>query len=89
MRGVIMKERLGDLLKRLRKEAGLSREELAVRANTTIWALHLYECCKVNPSLGMVKQLFGVFGVSFALLDGCDFLVDKRIGTPRKWRKRD
>lgn len=52
------------VLRRLRTEVGLSQEELAHRAGTSIRYISLLESRKHHPSLATIKSLCDGLGVS-------------------------
>ena len=57
---------LGARLRRLRKRAGLSQRELAVKSGVTNAMISLIETDRTNPSVGTLKSLLDGLSVSLA-----------------------
>lgn len=65
----------GDRLKRLRKEKGLSQQELGDMIGASKSLISCYESEKRNPSLENIISFMEIFGVSSDYLLGADNLV--------------
>lgn len=66
-------------LKELRKKAGLTQEEVAVRVNVTRQAISSYESGRTRPDLDMLLMLADVYGVDITeILYGQDRFGRKR-----------
>ena len=60
----------GDMLKAIRKERGLSQDELASRLGTTKQVISRYETKQRVPRLSVVADYAAKLGVPLALLSG-------------------
>ena len=49
-----MEIRLGESIRRCRKEAGFTQEQLAEALGVSVSAVHKWESCKATPELGML-----------------------------------
>ncbi len=67
-----MKETMGQIIRRLRKERNLTQEELAEQLNVTPQAVSRWENETGMPDISQVIPLANVFGVSTDLLFGKD-----------------
>ena len=67
-----MKESIGKTIRRLRKERGLTQEELAERLNITSQAVSKWESESGMPDISQIVPLASVFGVSTDVLFGLD-----------------
>ncbi len=67
-----MKESIGKTIRRLRKERGLTQEELAERLNITSQAVSKWESESGMPDISQIVPLSSVFGVSTDVLFGLD-----------------
>lgn len=65
-----MKESMGQIIKRLRRERNLTQEELAEQLNLTAQAVSKWENETGMPDISQVVPLAGVFGVSTDVLFG-------------------
>lgn len=55
---------IGQNIKRLRKEAGLSQEKLAKMLGKTRSAVSYYESDTIIPRMGVIEELAAIFNVS-------------------------
>ena len=67
-----MKETMGQIIRRLRKERNLTQEELAEQLNITYQAVSRWESETGMPDISMVVPLSNVLGVSTDVLFGKD-----------------
>ncbi len=67
-----MTESIGKTIRRLRKERGLTQEELAQRLNVTSQAVSKWESESGMPDISQIVPLASVFGVSTDVLFGLD-----------------
>ena len=67
-----MKETMGQIIRRLRKERNLTQEELAEQLNVTYQAVSRWENETGMPDISMVVPLSNVLGVSIDVLFGKD-----------------
>ncbi len=67
-----MTESIGKTIRRLRKERGLTQEELAERLNVTSQAVSKWESESGMPDISQIVPLASVFGVSTDVLFGLD-----------------
>lgn len=65
-----MSEKFAETLKKMRKERGLSQEELAERLGTSKQVISRYESGQRIPKISMAYQLAKVLGVSLEELNG-------------------
>lgn len=65
-----MNESIGQIIKRLRKERGLTQEELAERLNISAPAISKWENDTSMPDISQIVPLAGVFGVRTDVLFG-------------------
>ena len=65
-----MKLFIGENLKRLRKEKGLTQEQLAERLNVSFQAVSKWECGDGYPDIVMLPSIAQIFGVSLDELVG-------------------
>ena len=65
-----MKETMGQIIRRLRKERELTQEELAVRLNITSQAVSKWENDTSMPDVSQIVPLASVFGVTTDVLFG-------------------
>jgi DNA-binding XRE family transcriptional regulator len=81
--------RFGELLRQLRKDAGLTQEDLAKRAGIPLPSLRGHEQGQRSPSWASVVKLARGLGVSTGRFDECDEVrsepTPKR---PRGWKER-
>lgn len=61
-----------DKLKELRRNAGLTQDQLAERAGMPVWTLRNLEQGRRFPSWGNVVKVARAFGVNSAFFDDCD-----------------
>lgn len=66
----LLLEAFAKVLRLERRKAGLSQEELAHRAGTSLRYISLLENCKHQPSLSTIKGLCGGLGIKMADLIG-------------------
>jgi transcriptional regulator with XRE-family HTH domain len=59
-------DNLGPRLKSLRQQQGLSQRKLAVTAGVSNATISLIEHGRTNPSMGLLKKILDVMGVTFA-----------------------
>lgn len=65
---------IGDSIKTLRKEKGLSQIEFAKQMDTTQQRISEWECNKVEPSLYNIIKILKVLDISFEeLIDDVQF----------------
>lgn len=72
-----MKETMGQVIRRLRKEKNLTQEELAEQLNVSNQAVSKWECGDGMPDISQVVPLARVFGVSTDVLFGTAGTNDK------------
>ena len=72
-----MKESIGKTIRRLRKERGLTQEELAERLNITSQAVSKWESESGMPDISQIVPLASVFGVSTDVLFGLDTTTEE------------
>lgn len=63
-----MKFQLGEQIRRLRKEAGLTQEQLAESLGVSVSAVHKWESSKANPELEMLVDIAEFFETSVDVL---------------------
>jgi len=66
-----MKESMGQIIRKLRKERNLTQEELAEQLNITYQAVSRWENETGMPDISQVIPLANVFGVSVFLCSFC------------------
>jgi transcriptional regulator with XRE-family HTH domain len=69
---------LGEKLRHLRREAGITFDELARRCGLYPLSVRLYERGAVVPSLGTARVLARALGVGLAEFEDCELPVDAR-----------
>ena len=67
-----MKETMGQIIRRLRKEKNLTQEELAEQLNVSNQAVSKWECGDGMPDISQIIPLASVFGVSTDVLFGVE-----------------
>jgi len=67
-----MKETMGQVIRRLRKEHNLTQEELAEQLNVSNQAVSKWECGDGMPDISQVVPLASVFGVTTDVLFGIE-----------------
>ena len=72
-----MNEKLGEIIARLRKEKGMTQEDLAKELNITYQAVSKWENGISSPDISNIKALAQLFGVSIDTLFGLELLPDK------------
>lgn len=71
---------IGENLKRLRKEKGLTQEQLAERLNVSFQAVSKWECGDGYPDIVMLPSIAQIFGVSLDELVGMQkYAATKRL----------
>ena len=73
-----MKETMGQIIKRLRKEKNLTQEDLAARLGVTFQAISKWESGGGMPDISQVVPLAHIFGVSTDVLFGIAGTNDRR-----------
>ena len=59
---------IAENIKRLRKQAGMSQEELAAKIGKTSAAVSQYENGRTVPRMGVIEDMAQIFGVSKSAL---------------------
>ena len=77
---------IGERLKELRLQHGLTQEQLGEYLGLTKCAISLYESEKRNPSLENIIELMYLFGVSADYLLGADSIVEIKNEESPKYR---
>lgn len=72
-----MNEKLGEIIARLRKEKGMTQEDLARELNISYQAVSKWENGISSPDISNIKALAQLFGVSIDALFGLELLPDK------------
>ena len=62
--------KIGENIKRLREEAGMSQEQLAEKLDKTRSAVSQYENGKIVPRMGVIEDLATIFSVSKSVIIG-------------------
>ena len=70
-----MKETMGQIIRRLRKERDLTQEELAEQLNISSQAVSKWESAQSIPDINKILKLSEIFGVS------TDFLLKDEMET--------
>ncbi len=73
---------LGENIARLRKERGMTQEDLARELNVSYQAVSKWENSVSAPDISNIKQLAQFFGVSIDMLFGLELLPEKREDVP-------
>lgn len=66
--------KIGENIKRLREEAGLSQEQLAEKLEKTRSAVSQYESGKIVPRMGVIEDLATIFDVSKSVIIGEQYM---------------
>ena len=78
-----MNQKLGEIIARLRKEKGMTQEDLARELNISYQAVSKWENGISSPDFSNIKALAQLFGVSIDALFGLELLPEKNeIGIP-------
>ena len=72
-----MNEKLGEIIARLRKEKGMTQDDLARELNISYQAVSKWENGVSSPDISNIKALAQLFGVSIDTLFGLELLTDK------------
>ena len=72
-----MNEKLGEIITHLRKEKGMTQEDLAKELNITYQAVSKWENGISSPDISNIMALAQLFGVSIDTLFGLELLPDK------------
>lgn len=81
----------GKKIQELRKEAGLSQEELAKKVNTSGAIIGRYERSEITPSVEVAKKIAMVFNVSvdYLLDDTGELSKFKDMDMIKRWEQLD
>ena len=66
--------KIGENIKRLREEAGMSQEQLAEKLEKTRSAISQYESGKIVPRMGVIEDLATIFDVSKSVIIGEQYM---------------
>jgi len=77
-----MNQKLGEIIARLRKEKGMTQEDLARELNITYQAVSKWENGISSPDIFNIKALAQLFGVSIDALFGLELLPDQNETEP-------
>ncbi len=84
------RERFGINLRECRKRRGISRHELALRAETSLAAISLLELGKTLPRLPTFIRLVGALGAKLSdLFDGIQWMPGETVVTPGSFEVPD
>ena len=72
-----MNEKLGEIIARLRKEKGMTQEDLARELNISYQAVSKWENGISSPDISNIKAIAQLFGVSIDSLFGLELLPEK------------
>jgi transcriptional regulator with XRE-family HTH domain len=72
-------DHLGQRLKRLRTERGMSQRKLAAAAGVSNATISLIEHGRTDPSMGLLKRVLDCLGVSFAEFFATDTVGEEKV----------
>ena len=77
-----MNQKLGEMIARMRKDRGMTQDDLAKELNVSYQAVSKWENGISSPDISNLKALAQLFGVSLDALFGLELLPEERISTP-------